>query len=331
MIITVPNKAITLNGKNLALEIVKNVLVSSLLLTGAAPTRGIGLIIHTFAPTLQAENSALPSADTLTFATTVPVAFGEGFRGPAVTTVALAGQTPVRLVRFLTSPAADTLALSSDAPTVIGPDHRVAAPPRKHMFLFGEAPLVFHLVPPNALFGPPVGSAAFAGQAVDVERSDSPSEDPVDGSLALIGEAPTLMRGTGRAPAVNALVLAGQVPASAEPGELTSPLVGSFTLTGVLPYIASNELSLVLTGYAPATFLAQTTSPGEATMSLEGWLPTFDVLGVTAVAAAAPTLTGHAPTAVFSSFLIEGRGDVISLTVDRALVAVAAPKETLVT
>lgn len=322
--IIAPVGSLGLDGKNVAFEVILSMTDTSLVITGSAPSRGIGLILKGYAPELQASIKHLPSEEVLMFSGKSVVAFHEHFREGSESSLVLTGSAPTITVDHMTLPAVATLDLDSDSYSIIAPDHRLALPLRKPLVLFGEAPIIHDADDP--IIGPSKGMGAFAGQDVTIDQSGVFTKIPAVGTLSLAGQAPTLVRGTViAAGGAGALVLDGK-GVTADLGDVMLPAAGALAFTSYLPYIAPADLTLTLAGQSVDISTSETALPAATVLTFTERTPLVETLGIKAVPSDDVMLLGYAPTFVLSSFIRDGKGGIINLTVDRDLVSIAAPK-----
>ena len=161
--------------------------------------------------------------------------------------------------------------------------------------------------------------------------------------LTLDGKTPTLSRTQSYSltPAVDALVLSGQVPGYSF-SKLITPAAVTLSLSGAAPAkttntpitpaagtVQLNGSDGPLAGAAPAVNRAIANS-AQGTLTLAGQTPT--VLDAPRPGAGALSLTGQAgPTLTFTSQLNAGYPGLISLSIDYDLEFIATPTETLIT
>ncbi len=322
--ISVPAGGLSLTGKVPVFEIVYFPSTSSLVLTTHIPKRGVGLLLRGIAPeALTFEFFAKPSERNLSFTTTTPFPFRERFVSPAIDTLALQGQAPGILINSLRLPTEESLTLSGKVPTVDTPDNRVGDPGRKQVFLFGEAPVT--LTGTVTVIAPAKGTLAFSGKAPTASTSINLWEDPLVGGASLSGYAVTLQTGKLIIPAKGSLFLTGRSVATS-PSTLTYPGTGTITLSGKNNYLGQ-ATTLTLSGLAPSLITNINLTVGPGTLSFATKTPLVETLGIKAVPAYLARLQGQAPSLSISSFLVPGKGDIISKTVVRDLVPVALAKD----
>ena len=143
--------------------------------------------------------------------------------------------------------------------------------------------------------------------------------------MLLTGFAPVLVRAARRLPAAGTLTLTGAavvVPI----GEETAPTEVGLLLASVAPVLQQTMLQLVLEGQAPAVVASGVATPAAGALVLSPQ----DVVNANAVQSVPLALTGHAPTVTFSSFFADGKGNLIYLTIQRDVIFIAAPSETLI-
>lgn len=318
---------LALHGKNLAVEVVALVTETSLVLTGQAPTRGVGLILQGHAPELSGIDKVLPSHDQLFLTGKSPGVSLEHFRDPSEDTLAVAGQAPSLLHTSLRTPAEVDLVLASDAATVSTPDARTTLPGTKGLVLFGEAPIL--LVGIGIVRAPARSLIAFQGQAPDANRAENVWSIPPIGTLSAEGQAPAAFQGSFAYPLTGAVTLTGYSVIT-EASELFIVPSGSLTMDPKTNSLAPEGLVLGITTFAPGRNTTGFLEPAAASLTLQPFIPLFATVGFAPVNSYLATLTGHAPELVFSSFFSEGKGGIISLTTDRAVVPIGTPRETIV-
>ena len=316
--------ALSLAGQTPVKEIIPQVPDTSLLLTGLQPSRGVGLLLTTFAPELLRLDTAQPSAKELFINTTTPSTFTEMFRAPGVGSLSLTSQTPTRLVRYLRSPGVGTLTTAGQDVAADTPDNRSFLPDTGVLTTATEAPL--RQVGSNTLLGPSQGNINFAGLTPTLDQSrDIWITTPV-GVLTVASAVPVLGTDIIMRPDVIPLTLNGQAPLF-ELSSVVDVSTGALTLTGLITYVAPEDLVLTLQGQAPAVTGQTKLTVDVGTITTDSYIPDVARVGFKIPANAELLLEGQAPSFSITSFISgSGEGHVISLTVQRALIPIGGAK-----
>lgn len=323
---------------------------SSIVLTGSAPSAGLGVTL------------IRPGAASLVFTGSLPVQTYT-LPAPAAAAIVLTGYAPSLTVGSPTvtiTPAAGAMVLASTAPAL----SLTVRPGAAAVVLTGTAPtlagqiavpagaLTLSGTAPSALVSlrvqPPDAAMVLTGAAPSIQAGNSFAITPPAGSVTLAGVAPSLayswlirpasgaLAMTGTAPSAqitsastivpnaSAVVLTGSAPGV---GSMIRPAAGATAITGAAPTVivpitvTPGAGAVVLAGVAPTVLRTLTVTVPDATVLLAGAAPTATVttLAVKFPAPAALVLSGAAPTAALSDF------KTIAVPAAAVLLAAAAP------
>lgn len=324
--IAVPKGSLALSGKNVALEVAQNITISSLVLTGYAPSRAYGLLLTPHAPTVVQFGTTLPSTVALALTTFIPSTFVQNFRSPGAGSLTITGLAPTIVVDHLVLPAAQTLTLAGQSLTVDTPDARAASPGRRQLNLNPEAPIL--QVGTGTNIGVPKGGIAFAGKSVTALTTVTVFRSIPVGSINLAGIAPILVRSTIPSPGVGALSLAGSAPVDVG-SQVRVPSAGSLALIAKFTYVAAPPLVLSITGQAPSLVISISRRPAVQDLVLQGRTPTLVRPDAITVPEGAIVLDGKPVTKAISSAFGTGDTSIVNLTVKRELVPAGNPHDTV--